>query len=329
MILNIYHSLIVAISFTLVTLEMKRVSSATRWVDVADYPFIVLVNLTNKGTYSTGTLVNPKVVLTTADCLIGEDDDSVYVYVVKEPLGAEFLPKGKLDVLHTSAFQERRSKLLIMPWAYLIDTHSPRSANFGLVDLTERFECCRLHYTPLSASMIRPFTKSDCRVIGFDVGEDFLSSKHFPGDKVLLKEVDITVMKQCHADHPGHTAGDTIVGKNPKNRAMICQIDDTWVAKSFAQSGPLLLCGNDSVFNGISIGLLNVQNTNGPVGHDVSLVFLDICPYLSWIRSMSGPEVIQSPGFYGRECFLNDINRAPKLSGLLSYAFVIINLCYK
>lgn len=328
MLLKTSCTFVIAVSLVFFKLA-NIVSSATRWVDYEEYPYVVLLNLTKKGSYCTGSLINPKMVLTTATCLVQEENETVFVYIIKK-LNTDdiFHRKANLDILHSAMFQEGQSKLLIIPWYFMMNRKSTRS-NIGLIELKKRFECCYVHYIHLSHAMIRPFERSVCKVVGFDVDTDFQSSQHFPGDKVLVKEVEMTVMKQCHENHPGHLRDDdVIISDNPESRAMICQIDNNKVTQSFADSGALLVCGKDSVMNGVAIGLFKVRNFTGPVGdYNVNLVFLDICPYLTWIRSMAGPEVIKSPGFYGRDCFLNGVGRPSYSWGVLSPIFVQVIIC--
>lgn len=302
-------------------IELSKGGNYTNFVPLAKYSYIVLVKLTIKKTYCTGVLISRTFVLTVAHCLSEETDTSARVY------------RGNLDDFNFENFQnnttnttermdrkgyeERRSVTIIQPWLY---RRSENTFDIALIEVDNKFEGYPFVKTPILTPFIPFNVIVQCQLVGYDEGDS--QPYHFSTKRNVLIEKTVLVKKQCGTKENDDGTCSGI--------SMIVQQDKPYIDHNFASSAPVLLCKGNSTLknslNGIAIGQIDDDrfSSRTPKKTEYPLVFTDICPYLSWIRSHVGPSVIRSPGHYGRDCFYSGASTRTQTKSRMSWFVVIV-----
>lgn len=301
-------------------IELSKGVNDTNLVPLAKYSYIVLVQLTIKKTYCTGVLISRTFVLTVAHCLSEETDTSVRVY--RGNLDETYFEKNQNNSTNTNekmsrkGYEERQSVAIIQPWLY---RRSKKTFDIALIEVDSKFEGYPFVKTPILTPFIPFNVIVQCEVVGYDVGA--IQPYRFSTKRNVLIEETVLVKKQCGTkeNEDGTCSGIS----------MIVLQDKQYIDHNYASSAPILLCrGNPTLkptLNGIAIGKVDdVSSSRTPNRTEHSLVFTDICPYLSWIRSHVGPSVIRSPGHYGRDCFHSGASTRTQTKSRMSWFVVIV-----
>lgn len=276
--------------------EPNRVTDANL-VPLDKYSFVVLVNLTIKQTYCTGSLISEKFVLTVAHCVSEESDTSIRVY--RGNIDDTFTVTATNKTANTNdqvtikGYEERQSVAIIQPYLY---RKSGSIFDIALIQLDKEFEGQSFVKTTLLTPFIQYNVLIKCKAVGYDVNSVFHTNIR---ENILLTEYTLLVKKISDTKHKTDGTCSGI--------SWIVQQDEQYIEPTFANSSALLLCNSNTSLktnlNGIAVGNINVFSPGTPNRNKHHLAFPDICPYLSWIRSHVGPSVIRSPGPYGKRCF--------------------------
>lgn len=284
--------------------EISNVHDLTSFLSVSSrYPFVVLIKLNMKKSFCTGALVSPTWVLTAGHCVTGELDDSMRVYGFTH-YGTETLNFNKSN----NNIQERTSNFFRVPYSY-VQKPSSGVSDLALINLKEEFyPQSWLKITPI-LPIASSVSEMKCHVVGYNVSKGFQFTDRLPPEMYLL-EYNILVKKQCLNNVK------LVIESQLKYRNWICQLDKRTIEDFFAESGALLFCevmnSNISLL-GVAVGKFHaihniIRDDNNP------LVFTDICPYLTWLRSIIGPQMIPSPGRLGADCYLHSFQNSLALS---------------
>lgn len=277
--------------------EISSLDALTSFLSMNRYPFVVLIKLNMKKSFCTGALLSPTWVLTAGHCVTGEFDDSMRVYVFTH-FGTETLDFNKSN----NNIQERTSNYFRVPYSYAQKPSSGVS-DLALINLKEEFEPQPWLKTTPILPIVSSVSEMKCQVVGYNVSKLIHLPDRLPPEMYLL-EYNILVKKQCLNNVK------LVIESQLKYRNWICQLDKRTIEDFFAESGVLLFCevmNNNTSLLGVAVGkfhtIHNVISSDRGNDND-PLVFTDICPYLTWLRSIIGPQMIPSPGRLGADCYL-------------------------